>query len=537
MSLKFKKRMAKMKQHLGFTLIEMLVVIAIIAILVSIITPVATIYTTKSNAATNAANLRAVKATISTMLLSGEIDYATAQDSSSLVSMIDGWINQAEDDGAKTLLETVKLAVRFGGYTAELGARMVNTYYGTEDGIVDVDGKTLTAPVSKAINVSGLKLRAGTPMTATVHDDAIIVTYGGIPLEVFAEIAKNGDASKIDMSQYDHPFVDANSNGECDYCGSEIFKGKHSDKSDAIGDVVDGMINGHHCIDTDDHFCDDPTCHLPVSSHTDASGDKDHTCDKNGCTTTGVSNCYDDDEDGNCDECGEPYTSSDSCVTPDTLVTLADGSKKRMAEVTNSDYLMVWDFFNGQYAAVPASVLVFHGNNYYDVCTLVFEDGTKVETIGGHDFFDFNLNEFVTIDEFNASSYVGHSFAKASGSSYKAVKLVDYIVENKYTGSYSLISAMHNNFIVEDMISLTPLTLIDTDNFFEYFEVGAGMKYDEAKMQADIETYGLYTYEDFADYLTYEQYVALNAPYYKVLVGKGYVTFADLLTAISAYVN
>ena len=271
--------------------------------------------------------------------------------------------------------------------------------------------------------------------------------------------------------------------------------------------------NIHTCTSADDHYCDDPTCGLRIEAHKD-----------DGSGTCGYTDCNEKIE-------------NDSCVTSDTLVSLANGSKKRMAEVTNSDYLMVWDFFNGQYAAVPASVLVFHGNNYYDVCTLVFEDGTKVETIGGHDFFDFNLNEFVTIDEFNASSYVGHSFAKASGSSYKAVKLVDYIVENKYTGSYSLISAMHNNFIVEDMISLTPLTLIDTDNFFEYFEVGAGMKYDEAKMQADIETYGLYTYEDFADYLTYEQYVALNAPYYKVLVGKGYVTFADLLTAISAYVN
>lgn len=58
----------------GFTLIEMLVVIAIIAVLVSIIIPVVGNSTTKAQCATNAANLRSVKAEIMTQLLTGMID-------------------------------------------------------------------------------------------------------------------------------------------------------------------------------------------------------------------------------------------------------------------------------------------------------------------------------------------------------------------------------------------------------------------------------------------------------------------------------
>ena len=46
----------------GFTLIEMLVVIAIIAILVAIIIPTVTSATTKAKASTDAANLRSAKA-------------------------------------------------------------------------------------------------------------------------------------------------------------------------------------------------------------------------------------------------------------------------------------------------------------------------------------------------------------------------------------------------------------------------------------------------------------------------------------------
>ena len=230
-------------------------------------------------------------------------------------------------------------------------------------------------------------------------------------------------------------------------------------------------------------------------------------------------------------------SSSSGCVETGSLITLADGTQKRIEDVTYNDMLLVWDFFKGEYAAVPASVIVFHGNDYYDVVTLIFSDGTEVRTIGAHDFFDVAANEFVSIRKENVASFVGHEFIKTDGNGYSTVTLVDYTIVNKYTGSYSILTAYHNNFIVENMLSLTPLLAIDVERFCEYFEVGEGMKYDEEKMQADIEKYGLYTYEDFADYLTYEQYLALNAPYYKVLVEQGYVTFEDLLKAISLYVE
>ena len=55
----------------GFTLIEMLVVIAIIAILVAIIVPLVSTATTKAAAATNAANLRSYLAEKITYDLAG----------------------------------------------------------------------------------------------------------------------------------------------------------------------------------------------------------------------------------------------------------------------------------------------------------------------------------------------------------------------------------------------------------------------------------------------------------------------------------
>ena len=54
----------------GFTLIEMLVVIAIIAVLVAIIIPTVSSATEKAGAAANAANLRSVYAEVQTDILS-----------------------------------------------------------------------------------------------------------------------------------------------------------------------------------------------------------------------------------------------------------------------------------------------------------------------------------------------------------------------------------------------------------------------------------------------------------------------------------
>lgn len=80
------------------------------------------------------------------------------------------------------------------------------------------------------------------------------------------------------------------------------------------------------------------------------------------------------------------------------------------------------------------------------------------------------------------------------------------------------------------------LTKPDITGWFDYFEIGDNMKYDESQMQADIEIYGLYTYEDFVHTgITYEQFLAFNGPYLKVLVGRGVLTFEDIEQLIQNY--
>ena len=63
--------MSGKKNRKGFTLIEMLIVIAIIAVLVAVVIPVMGNSSAKAKAATDAANLRAVLATLNIHVLNG----------------------------------------------------------------------------------------------------------------------------------------------------------------------------------------------------------------------------------------------------------------------------------------------------------------------------------------------------------------------------------------------------------------------------------------------------------------------------------
>ena len=214
------------------------------------------------------------------------------------------------------------------------------------------------------------------------------------------------------------------------------------------------------------------------------------------------------------------------CFTPDTLITMADGTQKEVRYVSAEDMIVVWDFFNGEYTIVPAGYVMNHGYGDYTVVALRFSDGTQVKTITGHGFFDADTNEFAIINAANVESYVGHDFMKQSGNGFETVELVSYEVYQEYTESWSILSYKHYNCFIEGMLSITPHEA--EGNFFMPFAVGQNMMFDQAMMAADIAKYGLYTYEEFADVMSEELFEALNMPYVKVAVGKGITSEEDI---------
>ena len=126
----------------GFTLIEMLVVIAIIAVLVAIVVPVVSNSTVKAKAASDAANLRSIIAEASIDYLSGAAD---------------------DTGNVKFTPATASAAASF---SARTGAPTCETNSGWTLAISLVDGE-------------------------------VVATFGGVTVEAFSAAAESGVAPTV----------------------------------------------------------------------------------------------------------------------------------------------------------------------------------------------------------------------------------------------------------------------------------------------------------------------------------------------------
>ena len=230
------------------------------------------------------------------------------------------------------------------------------------------------------------------------------------------------------------------------------------------------------------------------------------------------------------------YSNQDGCFTPDTFITLADGSMIPVKELCVGDEVLVFDHVTGEISTSPVAYISIDKAEKWETISLMFEGGVTVDVIYEHGFFDLTTGGYVMINAENVSEYVGHTFAGmagADGGTLGALKLVSYEFGEAGSEAYSVVTAKDLNHFANGMLVFTD----GIDGLYNIFEYGEGMKYDEEAMAADIERYGLYTYEDWSDYITYEQFLAYNVQYLKVSVGKGLITEEGLIALIDRFLR
>ena len=230
------------------------------------------------------------------------------------------------------------------------------------------------------------------------------------------------------------------------------------------------------------------------------------------------------------------YSNPDGCFTPDTLITLADGSMIPVKELCVGDEVLVFDHVTGEISTSPVAYISIDKAEKWETISLNFEGGVTVDVIYEHGFFDLTTGRYVMINAENVSEYVGHTFAGmtgADGGTLGALKLVGYEFGEAGSEAYSVVTAKDLNHFANGMLVFSD----GIDGLYNIFEYGEGMKYDEEAMAADIERYGLYTYEDWSDYITYEQFLAYNVQYLKVSVGKGLITEEGLIALIDRFLR
>ncbi len=231
---------------------------------------------------------------------------------------------------------------------------------------------------------------------------------------------------------------------------------------------------------------------------------------------------------------------STSCVSEGTLITLADGSQVEVEELTGNEQILVWNMITGQFDSAPILFIDSDAYSEYEIIKLIFSDGTSVKVIDEHGFFNTTLNEYVFLRS-DASQYIGDWFNKQSIDDngdmiWTTVQLTDVDVYNEYTTAWSPVTYGYLCYYVNGMLSMPGATT----GFINIFDVDATtMTIDQVTMQADIEEYGLFTYEEFAELIPVPELVfdAFNGKYLKVSIGKGLITIEEIGELFERYAS
>ena len=234
--------------------------------------------------------------------------------------------------------------------------------------------------------------------------------------------------------------------------------------------------------------------------------------------------------------------SSSSCIVEGTLITLADGSKKKVEDLLLTDKLLVFNHNTGTYDI--GNILFINNHNNISakqrILNLEFSDGSMLRIVENHGLFDLETLKYEYIDEYNYENYINHRFYKGTltGENYESgyATLISAYVTVEETRIYAIITAGYMNSFTNDFISM-PTMLSYSNAIVNIFDYNENLMYDQEKMMADIEKYGLYTYDDFKHLITYESFIASPAMYLKVAIGKGYITEEEIFICINYLIN
>lgn len=218
-----------------------------------------------------------------------------------------------------------------------------------------------------------------------------------------------------------------------------------------------------------------------------------------------------------------------SCIAEGTLITLADGTKKKVEDLTLSDKLLIFNHETGKYDVASINFIENDGRKIYDIINLKFSNGVTSRVIYEHGYFDLDLNKYVYIRDNTYKQYIGHRFYSENG----VVTLVDAFMTTEKTGCYSLVTSYHLNYFTDGVLSM-PGGISGLFNIFEYDE---DLKFNQDDMKLAIEEFGLFEYEDFADYVSKEEFDSYPTKYLKISMGRGLMTWEDIEYLIARYCN
>ena len=219
--------------------------------------------------------------------------------------------------------------------------------------------------------------------------------------------------------------------------------------------------------------------------------------------------------------------SSNGCFTGDTLIMMADGSKKELKDVQVGDLVYSWNFNEGKMDIQVVTMWWHHGMSLYNVLELEFANHETLDIVTAHGLFDFTTNKFEFIDANNYMNYINHEFAYFDGVNITRQELINVNVTCEFIDSYSLRTSYNDNAIAGGFLSLTNEDFEGITTAFKVLD--DKLQYDQSYIDSLIDLYGLYEYQEWSAYMSEDIFDMFNCKYYKIYVGLGILREEDFV--------
>ena len=189
--------------------------------------------------------------------------------------------------------------------------------------------------------------------------------------------------------------------------------------------------------------------------------------------------------------------------------------------------------FNQETGTFEESKIAYTYYNYSEVkvVTLNFSNGKSLQVMNtGHGLYDSTLRQYVLVSDENVSDLVGHKFAYFTndGQIDNNVTLVSYTISEEMVERYDIVSENQLTHIANGFLACSDL-LVGVCNIFEFDENNL---INKEAMYSDIDKYGLYTYEEWSEYVSEEEFIKFRGCFFKIAIEKDLLTQEGLLYLI-----
>ena len=220
-----------------------------------------------------------------------------------------------------------------------------------------------------------------------------------------------------------------------------------------------------------------------------------------------------------------------SCVAKGTRILLPNGEYEFIENLAVGDRILSFDHTNGTCIETKVAYSYF-AKSSVKIIKLNFTNGVSIELLNtGHGLYDLTLDKYVLITHDNVSEFVGHSFAYLDFVEGKLapskVELLTFEITESLVERYDIVAENKLNHIANGLLACSDV-LVGISNMFDYKNLLCSAE----KVASDIEKFGLYSYDEWAEYVSREDFDTFNGAYFKIAVEKGLLTMEELFTLI-----